>query len=90
MDLLDSIKPVKWQWLQITNIIFKEPLINMSKVHCMYCGAQIDDRLEFCPQCQAPSHYQQRGSSLAKTKKFILFFILLSLFVTAMILWLPR
>lgn len=62
----------------------------MNKVQCMYCGAPIDDALERCPQCGKPSHYQQRGESAVKTKRFILLFILLVVFIALMILWLPR
>ncbi|MCW9012581.1 MAG: zinc-ribbon domain-containing protein [Gammaproteobacteria bacterium] len=62
----------------------------MSKIHCLYCGEEIPDDVEHCPECGAPSHYQKRGVSLSKQKKFIIYFIALIIFVAVMIIWLPR
>ena len=62
----------------------------MGKVHCMYCGAQIADDVEYCTECGKPSHYQKRGTSVKKQTQFIIFFICLIVFVSVMVFWLPR
>ena len=62
----------------------------MGKVRCLYCGESIPDSVEVCPACGKPSHYQQRGVSLRRQTKFIIYFILLVIFAGVMIVWLPR
>ena len=62
----------------------------MGKVRCLYCGASIADDIEFCSACGKPSHYQQRGPSISKQTRFIVYFILLVVFVAVMVVWLPR
>lgn len=62
----------------------------MGKVNCLYCGEQIADDVEICPACGKPSHYQQRGPSIRKQTKFIIYFIVLVILVGVMIVWLPR
>ena len=62
----------------------------MGKVNCLYCGEQIADDVETCPVCGKPSHYQKRGTSISKQKKFIVYFVLLVVLVAVMVVWLPR
>jgi predicted nucleic acid-binding Zn ribbon protein len=62
----------------------------MSKVDCIYCGARIPDDRAQCPQCGAPSHFQQRGYRHGTRRKFYLLFTIFTLAVIAVAFWLPR
>jgi ABC-type ATPase with predicted acetyltransferase domain len=62
----------------------------MAEVHCMYCGKHIPDNVPECPHCGAPSHFQTRGNRPAANRRFIIFFIAVTLFCLFMVFWLPR
>ena len=62
----------------------------MGAVNCLYCGSRIPDDCANCPQCGAPSHFQQRGYRLGARRRFILLFSLFALAVIAFAFWLPR
>lgn len=62
----------------------------MNKIKCLYCGEQIADDVARCPQCGAISHFQKRGYRAGARRKFLIFFIAVTLFSLFMAFWLPR
>jgi predicted nucleic acid-binding Zn ribbon protein len=58
-------------------------------VRCLYCGRDIPDDYPSCPHCGAPSHYQKRGR-LGVRRKFIIYFIALTIFVLVVAFLAPR
>jgi predicted nucleic acid-binding Zn ribbon protein len=62
----------------------------MSEVDCLYCGARIPDDSARCPQCGAPSHFQQRGYRAGALRRFVLLFAILTIAAFVMAFWLPR
>lgn len=61
----------------------------MDRVKCLYCGGSLEDTLERCPHCGAPSHFV-RLAAQRRQRRFVLAFIAVALFCLLMILVLPR
>lgn len=62
----------------------------MSEVTCLYCGKRIPDDVARCPQCDAPSHYQERGYRLGARRHFVVWFVVLTVVVLFFAFYLPR
>jgi predicted nucleic acid-binding Zn ribbon protein len=60
------------------------------QVKCLYCGKKISADCAHCPECDAVSHFQERGYRAGVRGKFIAWFIALVLLCVIMVLWLPR
>jgi predicted nucleic acid-binding Zn ribbon protein len=62
----------------------------MAQVNCLYCGKPIADDAEHCPHCGAVSHFQKRSSDSRVRRRFVIFFIVVTLFTLIMAFVLPR
>ena len=62
----------------------------MGKVNCLYCGAKVSDESDRCPECGAPSHFQQRGFGLGGRLRFLFYFFALAVAALVIALILPR
>ncbi len=58
-------------------------------VRCLYCGRDVPDDLPACPHCGAPSHFQRRNR-LDVRRKFVIYFVVLTVLVLAIAFWAPR
>jgi len=62
----------------------------VGEVNCLYCGKSLSDEAATCAACGAPSHFQKQGFRLGGRRRFLLFFVMLSLACLLIALWLPR
>lgn len=58
-------------------------------VRCLYCGRDIPDNHPNCMHCGAPSHFQKRGR-LDVQKRFLVYFVILTICVLLLAFLLPR
>lgn len=58
-------------------------------VRCLYCGRDIPDHHPACMHCGAPSHFQKRGR-LDVRRKFLIYFVVLSVLVLLIAFIAPR
>lgn len=65
-------------------------MADAGEVSCLYCGRRIPDDRARCPHCGAVSHFQRRGYRFGARTRFLVFFLLLTLSVLLLALWLPR
>ncbi len=61
-----------------------------NQVHCLYCGAKFDEDLPACPDCAAPSHFQQKGFRFGGRRRFLLWFAAFAIATLLVAVWLPR
>ena len=59
------------------------------KLSCNYCGQTMIEDQSACPRCGTLSPSAQHKKAKEIQRKFILFFVLIVVFCTFMILWLP-
>ncbi len=58
-------------------------------VRCLYCGRDIPDHHPNCMHCGAPSHFQKRDRMDVR-KKFLIYFVILTIFTIVVAFLLPR
>lgn len=58
-------------------------------VRCLYCGRDIPDDHPACMHCGAPSHFQQRNRRDVR-RRFLIFFVILTVAVLAIAFIAPR
>lgn len=62
----------------------------MNSLTCSHCGRTIPDNLTRCPNCGTAIENQQQPAYNASQKRFILWFVLLTIFCIVFALLLPR
>lgn len=62
----------------------------MQQVNCLYCGKETPDASATCIHCGAPSHGARRTAGRNRQRRFVWFFIALTIAVVAAMFILPR